>query len=110
MRARNYEIPDRKTLSVNLLPKMYEKRLEEVKSFVQTYAKSVCITIDYWSSRSMDSYLSITAHFMTENPLKVNSVLIQCGESPGHHTGIKVYKDLKDLRGPDGKLGHLRLG
>lgn len=32
---------------------------------------------------------------MTDNPLKVNSVLIQCGESPGHHTGIKVYKDLK---------------
>lgn len=53
----NYEIPDRKTLSVTLLPKVYEKRLAELKSFVQLNAKSVCITIDYWTSRTMDSYM-----------------------------------------------------
>ncbi|CAG4979187.1 unnamed protein product [Parnassius apollo] len=93
----NYEIPDRKTLSVNLLPKVYEKRLEELKSFVQMNAKSVCITIDYWTSRTMDSYMGITAHFMTEDPIELKSVLIQCGESEGHQTGIKVYRELKSL-------------
>lgn len=57
----NYEIPDRKTLSGNLLPKIYQKKLEEIKTFVQIHAKSVCITVDAWTSRNLDSYMGITA-------------------------------------------------
>ncbi|CAH0397643.1 unnamed protein product [Chilo suppressalis] len=93
----NYEIPDRKTLSVNLLPKVYEKRLEDIKSFVQINAKSVCITVDSWTSRSLDSYMAITAHFMTKNPVELKSVLIQCGEFEGHHTGIRIYRDIRSI-------------
>lgn len=34
---------------------------------------------------------------MTEDPIELKSELIQCGESEGHHTGIKVHRVLKRL-------------
>ncbi|CAH2084128.1 unnamed protein product [Euphydryas editha] len=51
----NYDIPHRKTLSMNLLPTVYQKRLEQLQSYVQANAESECITVDCWTSRTMDS-------------------------------------------------------
>ncbi|CAK1592618.1 unnamed protein product [Parnassius mnemosyne] len=45
----------------------------------------------------MVSCMAITAPFMTEDPIELKSVLIQFGESEGHHTSIKVYRELKSL-------------
>lgn len=90
----NYEIPDRKTLSANLLPKIYQSRLEQLKTYVATNAKSVCITVDGWTSRSMESYLAITAHFIVEDNLK--TLLIQCDEFEGHHTGERLSLAIKN--------------
>lgn len=34
---------------------------------------------------------------MTEDPMELKAVLIQCGEFEGHHTGIRIYREIKTI-------------
>ncbi|KAL0881216.1 hypothetical protein ABMA27_002319 [Loxostege sticticalis] len=92
-----YELPDQKTLSEYLLAKVYEKRLEEVKMYVQSNAKSVCITVECWTSCSKESYMAITAHFFVDDPFELKSMLIECAEFEGQQVGINIYKEVKSI-------------
>lgn len=93
----NYKIPDKRTLSGNLLSTMYEAKLENLKTYVQTKAVSVCVTCDCWTSRSMDSYMALTAHFITNDTTELKSVFIQCVEIDSDHTGINIYQEIKNI-------------
>lgn len=61
-----YILPSRKTFSTQIIPQLYSKTMELVKSDVND-AVSLAITTDGWTSRSNNSYLSYTAHFLTED-------------------------------------------
>lgn len=83
----NYELPNRKLISGTLIPGQFIECKTRVMELVQK-AKNVCITTDCWTSLVMDSYLSVTAHFMLDFKLQV--VLLHCEHFSGSHTGAAL--------------------
>lgn len=60
-----YVMPSGKTFSTEIIPQLYSKTVARVKCDVNS-AVSLAITTDGWTSRSNNSYLSYTAHYLTE--------------------------------------------
>lgn len=60
-----YVMPSRKTFSTEIIPNLYSQTVATVKSDVNN-AVSLALTTDGWTSRANNSYLSYTAHFLTE--------------------------------------------
>ena len=60
-----YKVPSRKYFSEKIIPNMYKDVREKVKSSIQS-ATFLAMTTDCWTSRAVDSYLSITAHFIDD--------------------------------------------
>jgi hypothetical protein len=59
----NIRIPSRSTLTTKILPDCYlsakNRLIEEIGE-----ASHVSLTTDLWSSRNMESYMSLTAHYI----------------------------------------------
>ncbi len=62
----HYLLPSRAHFSQNVLPKLQEKTKAKVEEGLST-AESIAITTDGWTSRATDSYMAITAHYITVN-------------------------------------------
>ena len=60
-----YVLPNRHTISKTLIPALHEQCLNKVKNMMETV--KVCITTDCWTSINNESFLAITAHFLTDN-------------------------------------------
>ncbi len=69
-----YLLPSRAHFSQNVLPKLQEKTKAKVEEGLST-AESIAITTDGWTSRATDSYMAITAHYITGNWQIANHVL-----------------------------------
>ncbi len=69
-----YLLPSRAHFSQNVLPKLQEKMKAKVEEGLST-AESIAITTDGWTSRATDSYMTITAHYITGNWQIANHVL-----------------------------------
>lgn len=69
-----YLLPSRAHFSQNVLPKLKEKTQVKVEEGLST-AESIAITTDGWTSRATDSYVTITAHYITGNWQIANHVL-----------------------------------
>jgi len=61
-----YVMPSRKTFSTEIVPGLYSQKVAEVKLDVSS-AISLAFTTDGWTSRANNSYLSYTAHFLTQD-------------------------------------------
>ena len=59
-------------------------------------AKSLAMTTNIWTSCANDTYISVTAHFITDGWKLVSCVL---GTYPflGHHTAINTVDKLKEV-------------
>ena len=62
---RRYQLPSRKHFSEHVIPKMYTELKEKVSTVIKS-AKTLALTTDCWTSRSTDSYISITSHFIDD--------------------------------------------
>ncbi|XP_036320336.1 zinc finger BED domain-containing protein 1-like [Rhagoletis pomonella] len=60
----SYHIPSRTFLTKKLLPQVYEERVNEVKQILSE-ANFVCLTTDAWTSLTSESFVSLTAHFIS---------------------------------------------
>lgn len=92
----SYDLPSRKTISTSLLPAFYEERKQYFLSYVKEHAESVCLTVDCWTSRSMDQYMAVTAHFFSKD-LEIKSVLLQCDLLDGSQTGLRIADELRSI-------------
>ncbi|XP_060082377.1 E3 SUMO-protein ligase ZBED1-like [Ylistrum balloti] len=61
-----YNIPSRPYFSKTLIPQLYEETKSSVLDELKT-ASHVAITTDGWTSRAVDSYITITAHYLCEH-------------------------------------------
>ncbi len=59
---------------LSVLPKLQEKTKAKVEEGLST-AESIAITTDGWTSRALDRYMTITAHYITGNWQIANHVL-----------------------------------
>ncbi|KAJ8877732.1 hypothetical protein PR048_022187 [Dryococelus australis] len=64
-----YSIPTRQELSHKLIPDLYKNTFSEVNTVLENVA-NVSVTINFWSSRANDDYMSLTCHFLKEGNLK----------------------------------------
>ncbi|XP_055956189.1 E3 SUMO-protein ligase ZBED1-like, partial [Patella vulgata] len=89
-----YKIPSRSYFSETLIPNLYTKS----KSFVLDKVKKaahVGLTTDSWTSRSTESYVTITSTFITEDWERANYVL-QTRKLCESHTGENLAIVLSD--------------
>jgi hypothetical protein len=89
----SYQLPGRKAISKNMIPALHERCLNTVQEKMDSI-KSVCITTDCWTSRNVNSYLAVTAHYITED-CSLNSVLIGCSLITGSHTSENLAENIK---------------
>ncbi len=60
----HYDIPSRTHFSEKIVPDLYEQEKKKVVDELSR-ASSVALTTDGWTSRGTESYVTITAHFIT---------------------------------------------
>jgi DNA-binding PucR family transcriptional regulator len=87
----SYQLPGRNAISKNMIPALYEHCLNAVQEKMDS-VKSACITTDCWISRNVDSYLAVTAHYITED-FSLNSVLIGFSLITGSHTSENLAEN-----------------
>nr|XP_055069962.1 E3 SUMO-protein ligase ZBED1-like [Misgurnus anguillicaudatus] len=89
-----YTVPSRKYFSDVALPQLYnntrQKIISELKG-IDFYAA----TTDLWSSRTMQPYMCLTVHYVSES-WDMRSVCLQTSYFPQDHTGQTIALELKD--------------
>lgn len=89
----SYQIPNRKTLSTSMLPAMYEHTLNVVQNKLKNVS-SVCLTTDCWTSAINESYIAITAHYITDE-FYLDSALLGCCGFDTPHTSVNLAHEIK---------------
>ena len=90
-----YELPCRQTVSTNLVPRLYNSTLEDLKKKVET-ASAVSLTTDGWTCINNRSYIAVTAHFIDGNG-KMCSVCLGCEHFDQRHTSDNLAAYLKKI-------------
>lgn len=92
-----YVIPSRKTVTQSLMPQMFEMTVECVKDTLRN-VEAVYLTTDGWTSRSNQSFISVTAHFIDpKNETLVSSVLLGCIDFDEKHTSDNLARFLRNI-------------
>ena len=83
-----YEIPSRTHFTTKIVPALYE---EQKKIIVDELSKasSVALTTDGWTSRATESYVTVTAHYITAE-WEIKSPVLQTRPLYESHTGTNL--------------------
>ena len=88
-----YTIPSRAHFTRTVIPKLYAESKSKVVQILKD-AESIAITTDGWTSRSTQSYITITAHTIN-NDWKMESVVLQTRPLFESHTGANIAEVLQ---------------
>ncbi|XP_022826399.1 zinc finger BED domain-containing protein 1-like [Spodoptera litura] len=91
-----YKLPTRKTLSNSLLDETYHRVENEIKSQVTSEVQSICLSTDLWTSRSTESYIAVTGHYLND-VFEFKTVLLGCCYFSGNHTSQNIASEIKDI-------------
>ncbi|XP_026481047.1 zinc finger BED domain-containing protein 1-like [Ctenocephalides felis] len=91
-----YKIPSRGTV-LSRVKLLYDNKTSEVKKLLSE-AKNVAITTDMWTSRSSNSYMTITGHVI-DSTWKYNNVTLSTVEISEKHTSENLKNKLTELLG-----------
>ena len=67
-----------------------------IKDYIQTEMELFAFTMDIWTSRANDAYLSLTCHFITSRWNMVTCVLAT-SPSPEHHTADNIVENVQQV-------------
>ena len=90
-----YHPPDRKTLSTNYIPRLYDREKGRVSSALAS-VDSFALTTDIWKSRHNQAYTGLTVHYVDDCYL-LQSHLLENVEFPESHTGINISEELEAI-------------
>lgn len=90
----NYSLPTPKTISSNFVPQYYKECRAKTQKELQD--QTITITSDGWTSASNQSYLSITAQFITEE-IELKSVLLGCIPINERNTADNIKSSIEVL-------------
>lgn len=85
-------LPNRTTLCRTILPQTYESCVEKVRNQLGA-CKYVTITTDGWKSLTGQSFLAITAHFVSED-WELKTFLLNCFNITDRHTSVNIRNHL----------------
>jgi len=55
-----------------------------------------CLTTDIWTSRAMESFISLTIHFV-DHDFRLHKYLLEVKPFPGSHTGVMIASKIEDI-------------
>lgn len=90
-----YQMPSRTTLSIVLIPQMYNMKKEEVLHSLKS-CKAICLTTDSWTSVANENYVSVTAHGINKENENV-TFLLECYNYSDSHTADNLANELKRI-------------
>lgn len=88
-----YQLPTRQHISNTLLPALYEKCVNRVRTSEIKNITSLSLTTDLWTSASQESYIAILAHYV-DIDFKFKKVLLECAPLPGSHTAVNIAEEI----------------
>ncbi|KAH7970086.1 hypothetical protein HPB52_024056 [Rhipicephalus sanguineus] len=95
-----YKIPSRTTFSRTIIPELYEDTFMAVKERMhadfQEGVESISLTSDMWTSRSNQSYISLTCHYLTSN-FDVRSFALENRSVTESHTACNILEHLQAM-------------
>jgi len=89
-----YTVPSRKYFYKYHIPNAFEKAVDHIKSIIDNEcknAKSLSFTTDGWTSRSNESYISLTVHYVS-NEWKLRHITLNIEHSKEQHTANNLNK------------------
>jgi hypothetical protein len=90
-------LPCRSTLTKTILPELHgeakNKLLVELSQ-----ANSVALTTDCWTSATMASYITVTAHYITDERVKIISRILATNMVEVSHTSEDLAEVIKGRR------------
>ncbi|RXN36491.1 zinc finger BED domain-containing 1-like protein [Labeo rohita] len=89
-----YVLPSRNYFSRTAIPNLYQKHRAKVEADLAT-VRHFSATTDLWSSRSMEPYLSLTVHFISDDWV-LHSHCLQTSFFPDDHTGELLAAGLQE--------------
>ncbi|CAI5682133.1 unnamed protein product [Oreochromis niloticus] len=89
-----YVIPSRRFFADTAVPNLYIDVKRKVEESLST-AERVALTCDAWTSRAVDSYVTITAHYLTAD-WRLLSYVLQTRTLHESHTGANIANLLQN--------------
>lgn len=90
-----YKIPSRSHFSKTLIPMNYTAMREKVEILLKS-AQAISLTTDTWTSNRTQSYMAVTAHFISPSWKQV-SVLLGCIHFVNSHTAENLRNSILSL-------------
>lgn len=90
-----YVIPSRKLFADTVVRKMYDEVASEVKNCLSK-AQRVALSCDAWTSRATESYVTLTAHHITDD-WHLSSHVLQPRAFHESHTGANLAELLRGV-------------
>lgn len=90
-----YELPSRNFFMNNEIPKLYTETRETIKAELEGSGFYSCTT-DLWTSRSMQSYMAVTAQFITKD-WQMQSWCLGCAELNSDHTAESLSEAFSEM-------------
>ncbi|KAH7946188.1 hypothetical protein HPB49_021227 [Dermacentor silvarum] len=95
-----YKIPSRATFSRTIIPALYRDTVTAVKDRMhadfQEGIESISFTSDMWTSRSNQSYISLTCHYLTSN-FEMRSFALDNRSVTESHTVCNILEHLQAM-------------
>ncbi|KAH7970899.1 hypothetical protein HPB49_016628 [Dermacentor silvarum] len=95
-----YKIPSRTTFSRTIIPALYRDTVTAVKERMhadfQEGIESISFTSDMWTSRSNQSYISLTCHCLTSN-FEMRSFALDNRSVTESHTACNIMEHLQAM-------------
>ena len=92
----HYAMPSRRYITETIMPKLYENCKKGVESEIKG-VRNFSFTSDLWSTTvSVNSLMSLTAHWITENFVRKQAIL-HSQSFEGSHTGEQIQRKLQNM-------------
>ncbi|GFR68259.1 zinc finger BED domain-containing protein 4 [Elysia marginata] len=99
------DLPDRKSISNTLVPKLVEERKTQVKKELETVS-TVALTLETWTYRESQAFLTMTAHCIKDT-WAMNSYVLETLDYSEEKTETNVASNLKRITDEWGLTGNV---
>ena len=91
-------LPCRSTISKTILPELYVKSKTNFSwNYLRAHTNNIALTADCWTSRTMASYITVTAHYIKDEKVKMTSRVLATNIVEVNHTSENLADIIKGI-------------